>query len=231
MNRTTGLSRQHIIDALSKGAITDKSGRATSVLLEKANYQGSLTGLTALLKAMETGGLIQREVKGKRCFSISLTKSLQEQQAQQAQPERPAQPAQPAPAVETSSPATPPEASLDAAAIASALLDRVIEIAGKPQRDSAEFERLKADYQQMQQRLYDATQTAERLRQKMRIAEDELIARKVEVDGLRQRLRETESNLDKVIHSNSKVRLDFERERELKDLISMMRAPISTKNS
>lgn len=221
MSRTTGLSRQQVISTLSKGPISDKSGRATSVLLEKANYQGSLTGLSSLLKAMEESGQITREVKGKRCFRISLLGGHPAPEPEAA-PEEPA--AVPA------SPATP-EPGLDPAAIASALLDRVIELAAKPQRDSAEFERLKAEYQQMQARLYETTQTNERLRQKLRLAEDELVARKVEADGLRQRLRETESNLDRVIHSNSKVRLDLERERELKDLISMMRAPISTKNS
>jgi myosin heavy subunit len=236
-----GASRQRIIETLAQHPIKDKSGRCTSILMEQSGYTGSLTGLSALLKAMDDAGTIQREVKGKRCFAITLVDEelLAAEKARAAQKvsfeEKVHVPSSNGLIVE----APPADASveeideveadvdLDPAAIAKSLLEQVISLAGKPSRDAEENKRLRSELSQVQQRLYEATERAEKMRQRMSITEDELAAKKVEADGLRMRLRETERNLDAIVNAKSGVRLDFERERELKDLIRMMKAPQS----
>jgi hypothetical protein len=215
MKGSTGKSRQRIVETLNAGTIADKGGRATAILLEKSGYTGSLTGLSSLLNAMEQSGTIRRELRGKRCFAISLANPPLSVVPTHVETPPPA-PASPAPVLDTST---------DVAALAQALLDRVIEVAGTPQRQHAETERLKAEFAQMQARLYEATERAEKQRQKVRLLEDELAARKVENDGLRLRLRETERNLDAIIKSPNGVRLDVGRERELRDLIRLMKTP------
>jgi regulator of replication initiation timing len=211
------------MSTLSEGAVSDKSGRATSILLEKSGYTGSLTGLSSLLNAMESSGLITREVRGKRCFVIAAANSnhivppdINIPDAVESIPQVP-------PPIEQAAPAavTP----MNVSALAKALLEQVIEIAGTPQRQSFEQERLKTEFEQMQQRLFETTERAEKARQRVRLLEDELAARKVENDGLRMRLTETERNLNAVINSPNGVRLDVERERELRDLIRLMKAP------
>lgn len=46
-----------------------------------------------------------------------------------------------------------------------------------------------------------------------------------ELDGLRRRLRETERNLTSILNSPSDLRLNIERERELRQLVQLMRTP------
>lgn len=211
MKGSSGTSRQLIVNALTAGAVEDRSGRATAILLNKSGYTGSLTGLSSLLHAMEQSGTIKRDLKGKRCFSISLTP--------QARPTTPA--------IEETPTAPQPESTdqFDAAQIAQALLDRVIELAGTPERQSAELSSLRAEMSSMQQRLFETVERAERQRQRIRLLEDEVLARQTEADGLRKRLCETERNLHKIVQSSNGVRLDAARERELKDLIRLMRTP------
>lgn len=194
--------------------------------MEAIDYSGSLTGLTSLLKAMEIDGQIRREINGKRCFSISVTNQNQNQNPVRIEEKVNVRIPEQVESIAEAPPARQPiEEGLDVSAIAKALLDQVIDIAGTPRRDKAEIQRLNVEIKTMQQRLFEATERAEKARQRLRLAEDELVAKKVESDGLRQRLRETERNLDAIIKSPNGVRLDLERERELRDLIRMMKAP------
>ena len=67
-------ARQRIIDLLAThGPVTDKSGRATSVLKEKVGYEQSDAGFSQLVSAMEKDGQITREIRGKRTFTITGT--------------------------------------------------------------------------------------------------------------------------------------------------------------
>lgn len=229
MNRTLttrnqlGASRQKIVETLATGAVIDKSGRATAILMEKTGYEGSLTGISSLLLAMERSGTIKRELKGKRCFSISLIN-----------PQRSTPAATPAKKPSTQ-PATPPAQTLDSpviegldvAALAKSLLDQVIDIASKPGRNNAQMQQLQQERTQLHQRLFEATERAEKSRQRIRLLEDEVAAKKVEADGLRRRLGETERNLNAILSAPNGMRLDVERERELRELIKLMKAPDS----
>jgi len=67
-------ARQRIVDLLAtNGPITDKSGRATSVLKELVGYEQSDAGFSQLVSAMERDGQIAREIRGKRTFTITGT--------------------------------------------------------------------------------------------------------------------------------------------------------------
>lgn len=224
-SRQHGASRQLIVETLATESIEDRQGRATAILQERSGYPGTLTGLAALLKAMEASGTIERDLNGKRCYAIRLANGKP-------------RPATPLSGACVSTPDTPPPEALnqtldldhqpdggDVAAIAKALLEQVIDLAASPHRQHAELEQLRADHAELQQRLYDATQRAEKARQRVNLMEDELAARKVEIDGLRQRLRDTERNLTAILNSPSGLRLDVQRERELRELVHLMRTP------
>jgi chromosome segregation ATPase len=53
--------------------VSDKSGRATSVLKELVGYEQSDAGFSQLVSAMEKDGQIVREIRGKRTFTITGT--------------------------------------------------------------------------------------------------------------------------------------------------------------
>jgi DNA-binding MarR family transcriptional regulator len=55
------------------GPITDRSGRATSFLAEAMGYESRPVSLSPLLSALESDGLVRRDVRGRRCFVIELT--------------------------------------------------------------------------------------------------------------------------------------------------------------
>jgi hypothetical protein len=68
--------RQRIVAYLAaNGPVTDTSGRATSVLKEAVGYESGDAGFSQLVGAMERDGLLVREIRGKRTFSISGTAS------------------------------------------------------------------------------------------------------------------------------------------------------------
>jgi hypothetical protein len=224
--------------------------------LEQSNYAGSLTGLTALLKTMEQSGLIRRDVRGKRCYEIALTgtptgrvETAPEDHFAPTPTTTPVLSFADQPPVGALSspdddqivfePKAPPStvdvspvdvSGVDVSALAQALLDRVIKIASTPERDGTETEQLKTEFADLQTRLFEAVERSERQRQRIRLLEDEIDARNVEVRGLRQRLRDTERNLDAILKSPHGVRLDPHRERELNELIRLMRTPPGVKN-
>src|SRR5579884_69081 len=72
MPRDTG-ARHRILQHLREhGAVQDRSGRATHELKDAVGYEGSTVGFTQLLASMAGAGLIDREVRGKRTYRISL---------------------------------------------------------------------------------------------------------------------------------------------------------------
>lgn len=69
-------SRRILVRTLynSDGVVTNDSGRATAHLMNMAGLLGDSTqsAVASVLKAMEKDGWIEREVRGKRTFAISL---------------------------------------------------------------------------------------------------------------------------------------------------------------
>jgi hypothetical protein len=69
-------SRQDIIAYLYSKPdhrIADPEGRLNSGIRDTVAYQGSPRGMSQLLAALESEGMIKRTIKGRRCFVIELT--------------------------------------------------------------------------------------------------------------------------------------------------------------
>jgi hypothetical protein len=60
---------------LTTGEVRDASGMASTVLAEAIGYPGSSIAFAQLLSGMERSGLIEREVRGKRTYRITPTKT------------------------------------------------------------------------------------------------------------------------------------------------------------
>jgi hypothetical protein len=66
-------SRQKITQYLvDNGPLDDATGKATSRLRDAVNYEGTATGFTQLLAAMERSQEIRRTTKGKRTYRIEI---------------------------------------------------------------------------------------------------------------------------------------------------------------
>ena len=71
MPRDQGV-RNRIVTYLSEhGPIEDSGGKATSVLKQAIGYEGTDAGFTQVVAAMSKGGLLDRQIKGKRTYRIS----------------------------------------------------------------------------------------------------------------------------------------------------------------
>ena len=66
--------RQRVIEYLANsGPIEDRSGRATSRLKEAVGYAGGDAGFIRIVSLMAESGELQREVRGKRTYRISVS--------------------------------------------------------------------------------------------------------------------------------------------------------------
>src|SRR6266699_3453999 len=66
-------TREHIIAYLSEtDELFDANGMASTQLAAAVGYPGSSVAFAQLLSGMERSGLIEREVRGKRTYRISL---------------------------------------------------------------------------------------------------------------------------------------------------------------
>ncbi len=66
-------TREHIVAYLSEvGELFDANGMASTQLAAAVGYPGSSVAFAQLLSGMERSGLIEREVRGKRTYRISL---------------------------------------------------------------------------------------------------------------------------------------------------------------
>jgi hypothetical protein len=64
--------RNRIVEYLAQqGAVVDSSGKATSVLKKAIAYEGTDAGFTQVVAAMAKGGLLYRQIRGKRTYRIS----------------------------------------------------------------------------------------------------------------------------------------------------------------
>jgi len=65
--------RNRIVNYLTqKGSVEDSGGKATAVLKQAIDYEGTDAGFTQVVAAMAKAGLIERQIKGKRTYRISL---------------------------------------------------------------------------------------------------------------------------------------------------------------
>ena len=66
-------TREHIIAYLTEvNELFDANGMASTQLAAAVGYPGSSVAFAQLLSGMERSGLIEREVRGKRTYRISL---------------------------------------------------------------------------------------------------------------------------------------------------------------
>jgi hypothetical protein len=69
-------SRQKVTQYLvENGPLDDIAGKATSKLRDAISYEGTATGFTQLLAAMERSGEISRSTKGKRTYRIQISET------------------------------------------------------------------------------------------------------------------------------------------------------------
>src|SRR5271156_5679472 len=66
-------TREHILAYLAQvGELFDQNGMASTQLAAAVGYPGSSVAFAQLLSGMERAGLVDREVRGKRTYRISL---------------------------------------------------------------------------------------------------------------------------------------------------------------
>jgi hypothetical protein len=73
--RAVGTRDRVMSHLLTVGEVTDAGGMASTALAEAVGYPGSSIAFAQLLSGMERSGLIEREVRGKRTYRITPTKS------------------------------------------------------------------------------------------------------------------------------------------------------------
>ena len=195
-----------VTQALEKhGPITDDQGRATAKL---AALTGHNTGLTNLLTDMEKEGLIIRHIKGKRCYEIIVGELPEDWPHYQPEYLGIEELAHVESSVPIGSPYVEPEP--DVMQLADAVLKRVAEILAMPEK-----------YQSDQERLASVLEDNDRLRNQVKALEirvqeasDTVTAKQLEANGLRQRVRELEANLEAATQKSNRV-VDYEVQKQL----------------
>jgi regulator of replication initiation timing len=198
--------------------------------------------------------VLHREINGKRCYLIQLVAlpeswyahlpstnghpviELPPEPAPEPEPE--VEPAGSVVAVTATDPAPVVEVDEEpmelqvASAVATALLTQVIEIiSAGPMvtvtNDSPQVAELQADIRQAHARLAQRLEENDKLRRELRAVRDEHAATIFERDGLRQRLKATEYNLERALKGDNQRIIMDEVHREVD---RMMRAkPVTTK--
>src|SRR5580704_12580742 len=84
-------TREHILTYLVEvGELFDQNGMASTQLAAAVGYPGSSVAFAQLLSGMERAGLIDREVRGRRTYRISLGRAQATGLARLGRPGRPA---------------------------------------------------------------------------------------------------------------------------------------------
>jgi regulator of replication initiation timing len=218
----TGIKPLAFRELWQRGAVIEKSGRATSVLhqrIREANPDIELSGAKTLTTTMNDAGnapAFEREINGKRCFSIRLV-SLPQRWYDKLMEDLVVFEAIPIhvngsePSIGTVDEIEPSTeiieeiesieiSALDlqiASQVAMQLLTTVVEIisAGKPEMADAKVRQMQTELETVSNRLGARLDENERFRRQIRELGDELSAVKLERDGLRRELRATQANL------------------------------------
>lgn len=177
--------RRQILDLLEAngGTILDASGRASSVLNEMLpGPTRSAVGMNAILRSMEEAGLIRREIRSKRTYSISLVKADEVLTAWP--PEQPTWQAAKQPA---------PEPTVDLHALADQMLKRACEILNM---DPSVHEETIRELKEEMAGLYEETGN---LRTRVAQAEDDTQRYRRERDRLASQVVALEANIDAML--------------------------------
>lgn len=190
------VSRQRlaVIGALRSvgGNVEDKSGRATAVLKTKMPGAPNDKALSALLANMDRDGVIERDIRGKRTFGITLVgyAGYEESEGSLGKVE----PVAPIPQIEpvvvpVPTPQAPtPLPNYDR--LAHALLIEVGSILANGKATGKD---------ELLIRVHSLTQANLRLSRRVEIAEDLVVAKDRELEGLRKRLAQAEINIAKML--------------------------------
>jgi len=205
----------------TQGAIEDRaSGRATGILHERMRrlgYRAAQTGTASLLQSRAIMGCVDRELNGKRTYSIKLVRLPQtwvsrlealkrsqppaQEQRKEVTPPEPVTVAQPQPAepAEVFHPEDIPEDV--AAAVARELLAEVVRVINAPPKtiEVPVEAGPSRELIECRDRLSNALEYGNKLRRQLGETGDELRAVKTERDMLRQRLHIAEANMDKAL--------------------------------
>jgi hypothetical protein len=198
--------RLAVIGELQKagGVVRSKEGRAVALLHHELGADTSLKALTNALSSMEEHGLIEREIRGKRTFTIKLTKPVEHQEVPPAYPETPEGVPEGLASETVGGVSASPTGAIDYRQLADALLTRVAEV--------IDTNTSTAD---IQHRLADTLALAERYRRQLADVGDELRIVKADRDGLRHRLHQAESNIQAMLDARNKVGMGDRQRRAL----------------
>jgi len=116
---------------------------------------------------------------------------------------------------EVGAPSTPPLAVEVAEAVAGALLAQVAAIITQGNAQAPANDRLRSELSTLTERLGTQVDYVDKLRRDLRASTDQIAALKVERDGLRQRLRDTEHNLRVATSADTQRIIDAEVHRQL----------------
>lgn len=214
------------------GRFEDRSGFAAAKLAEAARIfePGFDSGSSSILSAPSLAACVERQTKARKTYSVQLVAmpSRWIEQLGLTTPEPEPEPVEElATVIEMPAPIEePPTVPTEMAnAVATALLARVVEVLATGSASGPQLAKALADLETASQRLYSQTEYAERLRRQRDEAGDMIAALKVEVDGLRRRLRETEHNLSVATGADAQRIIDAEVRKQLDKL--MRQAPAS----
>jgi phage shock protein A len=131
--------RQRVIEYLvDHGAVVDHSGRATGRLKEAVGYQGGDAGFIRIVGLMADAGEIEREVRGKRTYRISVSERVRVAAATKPRPApSAASPLAPSPPLEPSPAESEVDGEIDYEELAAALLARVARVLSAAESDTA----------------------------------------------------------------------------------------------
>lgn len=204
-----------VIRVLSEagGRVEDKSGQAVRVLHGKLGSEVSLKALTNALGSMESHGLVEREIRGKRTYGIRLAMPEAGMRGE-SEPNGSTVPPGPQGQVLPDDPEphiTGPGADgmsadgeVDYRLLADALLTRVAEVIDT-QTSTAD----------LQTRLATLLADREKFRRQVSQLGEDLTAIKHERDGLRKRLQQAETNIQAMLDPRNKVGLGDRHRRAL----------------
>jgi hypothetical protein len=208
--------RRRVIETLNRhGPFVSESGQATALLADAAHLNNTSRALTGTLRNPTMALAVDRELRGKRCFRIELVAVPQRwahlltngatAEVDTPEPVEPDPEPEPEPEAEAPTPAEPVDVDalrLDiAATVANALLTRVVEIVSTPDADKQavlERDQARTERDDARNRLAALLDDNTRLRRERANLGDELVAVKHERDGLRQRLRQAEANIERM---------------------------------
>lgn len=181
--------RQRVIDYLvDHGAVNDDSGRATSRLKDAVGYRGGDAGFIRIVGLMADSGEIEREVRGKRTYRISVSDDARAAAASRPRPVA-------APSVPVSAPhrqSGPLDGEIDYDELAASLLARVARTlsaaeGGTPAGDQAAWARRRLD--QLEAKVAGLQRDLARARAEVQSVTDER-------DELRAQLELSTRNID-----------------------------------